>query len=427
MSRRPRLGAQGRAAALTVVAFACFALRPAAAAPAAPVWVQYGPEGRAEVRAVVRGGTCPMLRIDGGARAMDLRAAPSSDFPRVCAAELPPDARHASVFGRALALPVAHPHRILVIGDTGCRIKGGAVQDCNDPRQWPFARLAAEAARLRPDLIIDLGDYLYRESACPTGDRRCAGSPHGDHFATWRADFFAPAAPLLAAAPWVLVRGNHEDCQRAGEGWLRMMGPQPFMADARCATHLPPYTVPIGRINLVVMDDADAPDTRVAADAVAAHAREFAALAQSPAPTWLLMHRPIWGAISGPLDVPVGGNRTLIAALGRSGVPAPVELMLAGHIHAFEILNYAGAQRAPAQLIAGFGGDRLDRTPENLAGTWFQGGSAVRVASGESIPGFGFVMLRAGDRGWAIDVHDVDGRIERRCWFREQRLGCAPL
>ena len=49
---------------------------------------------------------------------------------------------------QALPLPVAKPERILVLGDTGCRIKGAAIQACNDADKWPFPRLAAAAAAL---------------------------------------------------------------------------------------------------------------------------------------------------------------------------------------------------------------------------------------------------------------------------------------
>ena len=127
-------------------------------------------------------------------------------------------------------MPVASPQRILVVGDTGCRIKGAALQACNDPAPGLFRRLAAAAARLKPDLVIHVGDYLYRESACPAGNAGCAGSPWGDNWITWQADFLTPAAPLLAAAPIVLVRGNHEDCRRSGAGLLRLQGPSGFEA-----------------------------------------------------------------------------------------------------------------------------------------------------------------------------------------------------
>src|SRR5439155_1759490 len=126
---------------------------------------------------------------------------------------------------------------------------------CNDPAKWPFPQLAAAAAALKPELVVHVGDYLYRESACPAGNQGCAGSPWGDNWTTWQADFYTPAAPLLAAAPIVLVRGNHEDCARAGPGWLRLQGPMPFDSTAPCAVHLALYDVDLGELRLAVMDD----------------------------------------------------------------------------------------------------------------------------------------------------------------------------
>ncbi len=399
-----------------------------AAAPAPAVdaaWIQYGPGGSIEARAVVAAPGCPRARIDGVEHRMQVRAAANPDFPTICRIAVPRAARAIAIAGHAIPLPAARVRRIVVVGDTGCRIQGAIVQDCADPRRWPFPQLAAAAARARPDLVIDVGDYLYRESACPVGNTGCAGSPYGDRWATWRADFFAPAAPLLAAAPWVVVRGNHEACGRAGVGWLRLLGPDPVAPGEACVPHLAPYRITIGTLHLVVLDDANAPDVRRDAALVPTYRREFAALARAPAPSWLLMHRPIWGAIAGPLDIPIGGNATLIAAIGRRGIPAPIRLMLAGHIHSFEALNYGGAQRVPPQLIAGFGGDRLDRTPRELGGAIFQGDSGVKVTRGVSIPGFGFIVLRRAARGWDVDVHDVAGGVERRCWFRGGRVGCA--
>ena len=43
--------------------------------------------------------------------------------------------------------------RIVVIGDTGCRLKGSFTQDCNDPVKWPFAVVARLAAARHPDLV----------------------------------------------------------------------------------------------------------------------------------------------------------------------------------------------------------------------------------------------------------------------------------
>ncbi len=214
-----------------------------------------------------------------------------------------------------------------MIGDTGCRIKGTAIQNCNDPKQWPFAEIAAQAAKLKPDLVIHVGDYLYRESPCPAGDKRCDGTPWGDNWPAWAADFFTPAAPLLAASPWVILRGNHEDCERSGPGWLRLLGPLLFNPVAGCVSHVPLYTVPLGDVDLAVMDNADAPDATVDADLRTEYEADFAQLAKLKMPLWFAMHRPIWGAVTLQqfgMSVTGGGNRTLIASL-----PTPIQHVVA--------------------------------------------------------------------------------------------------
>ncbi len=114
----------------------------------------------------------------------------------------------------------------------------------------------------------------------------------------------------------------------------------------------------------------------------------------------------------------------LIAAVGTSGIPAPIELMLSGHIHSFETLNYGTKDHVPPQLIAGIGGDLLNPTPSILKGTLFQGKSGVVVKDGVSLPGFGFLLMTKSADGWTIDVHEVNGRIERTCLFRSGRIDC---
>ncbi|HUJ03880.1 MAG TPA: metallophosphoesterase, partial [Rhizomicrobium sp.] len=350
------------------LAFAlAMAVTPSMAQDAAPLsqWVQLEPGGGEEARAVTSAAACPAITINGKASPMSERAAPDANFPgRVCSATIPALAKSAAIAGTALPLMPRNPDRILVFGDTGCRIKGSAIQNCNDPKRWPFPQIAQQAAKLKPDLVIHVGDYLYRESACPDNDPRCAGTPHGDNWASWNADFFAPAAPLLAASPWVIVRGNHEDCERAGAGWQRLLGPVAFDPTKPCIAHIAPYAVPIGIVNLIVLDNATAPDTSIDNDQVPVYRDDFASIPKlAKTPIWLAMHRPIWGAVTGPLGLRVGGNRTMIAALPPHALDK-VSLMLAGHIHTFEVLNYGG--HTPAQIVAGFGGDALDPTPLDL-------------------------------------------------------------
>ncbi|HUO92823.1 MAG TPA: metallophosphoesterase, partial [Rhizomicrobium sp.] len=258
-------------------------------------WVQMAPGGVSEARAVVRGDTCPAAVIDGVSVPMQTRASPNDAFPvRLCAVTLAPTVRQVSVGGAKLLAPKPEPARILVLGDTGCRIKGSTVQACNDPAKWPFPQVAAQAAKLRPDLVIHVGDYLYRESKCPAGDARCAGSPSGDNWTTWDADFFTPARPLLEAAPWVIVRGNHEECARAGTGFLRLLGPLPVVEGAPCVEHVTPYAVSLGKVTLIVTDNANAVDIMPSDALVETYRQDFRAIGKlASGETWVAGHHPI--------------------------------------------------------------------------------------------------------------------------------------
>ncbi|MGH7439332.1 MAG: metallophosphoesterase, partial [Polyangiaceae bacterium] len=127
-----------------------------------------------------------------------------------------------------LALPKTDAETIIVLGDTGCRTQYGAGgtsqwQDCYDPGSYAFGTIASVAASMHPDLVIHVGDYEYRDNECPPDQAGCAGAPWGYGWDAWQDDFFKPAAPLLAAAPWVVNRGNHESCTRAGQGWYRFL------------------------------------------------------------------------------------------------------------------------------------------------------------------------------------------------------------
>jgi hypothetical protein len=389
-------------------------------APAASVhWVQLGPGGGAELRAVVAAAQCPSALIDGIQYRLVERAAPEANFQRICALTLPAGARNAELDGAAVPLPKLVPERIVVIGDTGCRIQGNVAQACKDLDKWPFRRIAAEAAKLKPDLVIHVGDYDYRESPCPVGNAGCAGSLWGDNWPSWNSDFFAPAEPLLNAAPFVFVRGNHEDCSRFGPGWLRLLGPLSFRAGAQCVEHIAPFAVFLNGTTLAILDDANAPDTSAPGNLVQIYRGDFAAIKQMTRPVWLVTHRPLSGYVRLPLGIIAGGNQTLLAAMLDDGFPQNVELMLSGHIHAFEAINYAG--KIAPQLIAGNGGDNLDSAPADLTGLNVGG---LPVASGITMPGFGYLLLTHSGAGWNIDVFDVRGAKERMCVFATGKLSC---
>jgi predicted phosphodiesterase len=436
------------------LAFAlAFAAASTAANAAESVWVQATEKGY-EARLVTAAGTCPTLRTDTGDTQMQRRAPATADFPNVCSALIPAGTHKASIeqyfdckdakrdeicdpvmSSRSIPVPVANPQRILVVGDTGCRIKGATAQACNDADKWPFPAVAKTAAALKPDLVIHVGDYLYRESKCPAGDAGCAGSPWGDNWTTWNADFFDPAAPLLAAAPIVLVRGNHESCDRAGPGWTRLQGPLPYTEP--CATHVPQFLLNLGGLTLAILDDNNSDEPRLDTDQAKVYAAELSSLAKQPGPVWLVHHRPIWAPLSGPLGISVGGNLTLVEASRRQAmqhlppVPHSVSLMLGGHLHVFESINYS--QDVPPQIVAGNGGDDLMDAPRDLRGSQFIGHGNVTVADGLSVGGFGFLLMTRASDGWIIDLYDPRAKPTGQCRFREPhgikrgRLDCPGL
>ena len=227
------------------------------------------------------------------------------------------------------------------------------------------------------------------------------------------------------------MRGNHETCDRAGPGYLRLIGPLPF--SVACTGHLSPYRIPLGDFSLMVMDDADAYDTHVDPAHVPVYQAELAdAVSPSATPVWLTMHRPIWAATTGPLNMPIGGNAQIIAAAEKTMLGKPVTLLLSGHLHAFEAINYSRGGvdgMPPPQIVAGNGGDNLVITPANLKGAVFQGHSGVTVKDGLSVGGFGFLLLTHGHGGWTIDIYDSAGVAEGQCLFTfaSDRLDCPKL
>src|SRR4051794_23478575 len=118
------------------LALALLLLLPVTVQAADSAWVQATISGF-EARLVTTAAPCPALHTDKGDVAMTVRAPASADFPLICGAAIPDGTAQAKIGDAALPLPVANPQRILVLGDTGCRIKGSALQACNDPTKWP--------------------------------------------------------------------------------------------------------------------------------------------------------------------------------------------------------------------------------------------------------------------------------------------------
>jgi hypothetical protein len=110
-------------------------------------WVELvGPSREASIRVIVSDDAdCPTLTADGQPLKMRVRAEPGqmftegdlpppANFPvRVCEVNAPEGKAKVLLDGNAMPLPRADIQRIVVVGDTGCRIKRKKrPQDCDD-------------------------------------------------------------------------------------------------------------------------------------------------------------------------------------------------------------------------------------------------------------------------------------------------------
>ena len=234
-----------------------------------------------------------------------------------------------------------------------------------------------------------------------------------------------PPRRCSAAAPWVAVRGNHESCARAGQGWWRFLdGHAPAGRSCDVAANDPtddwsaPYAVPLGGgAQLVVLDLAVAPN--VALDpgdwrfaAFEATYRALADLAGRARFTFAADHQPILG-FSATAKGLVGGNVAIQSVFGRHGarqLPPGVDVVLSGHYHLWQQDGFAGD--VPSQFITGFSGTQEDVVP--LPDPLPPGAApapGVPVATVASwVTGFGYMVL---DRGGG-DAVAGDGPRRRR-------------
>ena len=463
-----RLFAPVAAGAIAALLVGCAGLSGTPSSPLASSFVMIGPDGAPVARALTVAPSCPSIELDGRSVSMQVRApfapmplrplalghdgkprpTPASNPVLSCELPIPVGTRLASIAGQALPLPQADYKRIVVIGDTGCRLKGKDFQACNDPQAFPFSTVAASAAAWHPDLVIHVGDYHYREDPCPRDRPGCAGSPFGYGWDAWNADFFAPARTLLAAAPWVFARGNHETCTRGGQGWQRFLDPTPYTEERSCdlpenddtADYTDPYAVPLGGgIQLIVFDSANTDyhgfkpgDVRIRR-----YGRDWdriAELARRSPHNIAVDHHPLYG-FGAQEDAKTkqvrlfGGDAGLVQVFSAKTprlLPSNVEVLLSGHVHLQEQVSFTND--FPSQFVAGFAGTAEDIVPLPASvppGTQPAPGADVAAMS-SWIDGFGFMtMERTGPDAWQVVIHDRMGAAVNSCTLEGRRSHCA--
>mmetsp|Transcript_17274 Transcript_17274/g.38244 ORF Transcript_17274/g.38244 Transcript_17274/m.38244 type:complete len:605 (-) Transcript_17274:4-1818(-) len=358
-------------------------------------------------------------------------------------------------------MPARQPKRFLVMGDTGLRIKakndGWCSEKLRNPKNlyggktcplesllsnynaslvdglfqsnsnradpalngWPFEEVCERVwkSSRRGDVMVHVGDYLYSHNEClfpfpdqpPAGEERVfgdctgVGDDWGDTSAGWIREFFGPARDLLRRLPWIVLRGNHEECARSGHGWFRYLEPRPsesFVGGGDinapyCVTGSNSYNVEFDHDNWLVVDtssvageeisidhytmeeytkmDAEAAgtapvlsldncDTKPASgDDHIAKFQQLTQLSNSASRQWLASHRPLFGLTF--QDHGSGGQLysfqcQLSDTLAKSAISLPnVAAVVSGHFHGWQLVEFQ--ETRPAQLVVGNSGTQL--------------------------------------------------------------------
>ncbi|SBT45201.1 metallophosphoesterase family protein [Micromonospora auratinigra] len=414
-------------------------------------WTQLTPEGT-QVRFATPATDCPFLTITTGTQSVRRRMVLESTvglFPStatVCTRLVPPAATAAQIDVRTSPAPVrpdvngvvplpnwtqpgasvVRPASIAEIGDTGCRIPAvGPAQICTgQPDNWPLQRVATNAATspVPPNLVVHTGDYIYRTRPEQQPAPLCGGpgtstSPH-----TWGClvtDFFEPAQALLARAPFVFVRGNHETCGRSGEVWFRYLAPTPN-PNACAATppedYSPPVRIDAGTLRLLLMDTSCAGDdqpvaTCATSQRVPTYTAEFERVNTSlvgPGDNFLLSHTPIWAVVGqSPFGNPEyidGDLEKAVAGTTLQTLDAGIRLILSGHVHLYQMLDFdrSTAPRRPPQVTVGDSGTALD--PKTWRDADLIGKPVDGVPLGHliTVQAFGYAALRDIGTTWNL-------------------------
>jgi len=291
--------------------------------------------------------------------------------------------------------------------------------------------------------VYDAGDNAPDDPNCqldsPYVSQNAGYSEAPDTWENWWSDFFQPAAPLLAAAPWVFVRGNHELCSRGGPGWFYFLDPgaaeriggrgelecppqgddQPLPPPALpYLVFTPPYVLDLGTLRLAVIDSANACDGYAPQATTLRYSEQLAAVlaaARPGAPTWIATHRPFWGATDTAGDS-IDLTLQQAWATARDDQPtAPIALVVAGHVHAFQSVTFPeSVLTRPPQLIVGDSGVTLDdEAPVGSFDAVIDGDQAELLG----LQAFGFLRIPslAADGTWSGSLLDPKGAAIAAC------------
>lgn len=389
----------------------------------------------------------PSFTVKGLKVAMTARTNPNtSDFPVTVWEGLVPIGQSYKLEGKTYSAVKSSPQDITVLGDTGCYL-----HQARKKNAWPFGAIVTSITQTTmPELVIHVGDYNYRgtpssipssadKNSTPVYDACGSTFTHqkprgqwGDNWHTWETDFFAPAKSLLEGAPWVMARGNHELCSRAGTGWFYLLDPGSSLVDPNytenpCQTNQtfisPPYALPFQNIQMVMIDSANMCDYHEESSQVSAFLPVFqkALGLAKQTDSWLITHRPLYSydAIKTqqkpgtPTKVSSYVSATMNAILGHRSTKtwySDFSMYLAGHVHDFQFVKPPSTSGFPPLFVVGNSGIELNKRKLNgPVQAHFYLKSGQFTSSGSGYVRFGYLSLSKTSGTWQATLFDPQG------------------
>jgi len=364
-------------------------------------WIQLNGQGEYEFR-VTGVESCPSIECDGIGIVTESRFEGSDSFSaKTCFANVNNCSK--TVYNGELKEIKKTIKKIAIIGDTGCRIKIGkkdkdhnSVQNCADPNAWSAKEIAQTIASMKPDLVVHVGDYNYREKC--DNKELCeklgiTQNDVGNGYHIWEKDFLQPFESLLQSAPFIFVRGNHENCDRSWEGYMSMLSPYPFTrckhsdTGSRIFKNIPEktYKVELLGFKAVITDSAGQNDESVKHSDREYFKKIFKDFKEDIKDSLFITHKPLY-------SLNFNDKTAQELAFKKSG--AEPKALVSGHIHNFQYMENSDIR----QLIVGNSGTKLDTHP-----------AINDYPKSKQIEEFGFVILdRVGD-GYVGTLYSKDG------------------
>lgn len=319
--------------------------------------------------------------------------------------------------------------KFAVIGDTGCRLVesafGKKYQNCSSMEEWPYPVLAKSVSKEKYDFLIHTGDYHYREhcsdeNLCPSYTKSL-----GYGWAAWWDDFYGPSQDLFKKSPILFVRGNHEDCKRAYNGW----GPlsvysKPFdlKSEQECVEIEPYQWIEMGDLIMINFDDSgfqdrapSLPHTRkMWVDKLSEIAERIKALPNKKE-IWFLTHKPVLAYVPNDKGGPKDIDDYLRDVMKDAKLTKKIDYFLSGHVHNQQIVF---GKKNVLQHVIGHSGTALDPFATRIK-------TDKVISTTDSKYSFGYALFeRKGFKKWQIIYKNDKGDKVMTCLLKDNKADC---